>query len=201
MLNSTYNPAVESGEIGSNAILHVRRCNVTESNSSKFFAVLIEVEVVARDSPKMGNPIKWEPGMTYTPPAAKGNANGSAAHNNNNNKPTSSMPSNGSAKPAPPSRPNLNTSATTQANVHPISGLNPYQNKWAIKGRVISKGDKRSWSNSRGEGTLFSFEVQDESGSLKVTAFKEECEKFYNVIEEGKVYLITKGALKPKDAR
>jgi len=200
MLNSTYNPAVESGEIGSNAILHVRRCNVTESNSSKFFAVLIEVEVVAKDSPKLGNPVKWEPGMTYTPSAANGNA----AHNNNNH--------NSNAKPAPakhvdvkptppPSRPNLNTSTTTQANVHPISGLNPYQNKWAIKGRVISKGEKRSWSNSRGEGTLFSFEVQDESGSLKVTAFKEECEKFINVIEEGKVYVITKGALKPKDAR
>jgi len=94
----------------------------------------------------------------------------------------------------------MNTSAT-QANVQPISGLNPYQNKWVIKGRVIQKSDKRSWKNARGEGTLFSFEIQDDSATLKVTAFKEECEKFYGIIEEGTVVLISKGALKPKDTR
>ena len=195
MLNSTYNPSVESGEIGANSVLHVRRCNVTESANAKFFAVLIEVEVVAQKDEKIGNPVKWEPGMTYSPAAANGAVKSNVNINNNSR--------NGDAKPQqrqPSNNASMNSSMS-QANIHPISGLNPYQNKWAIKGRVISKGDIRKWNNARGEGTLFSFELQDESASLKVTAFKEECDKFYNVIEEGKVYVISKGALKPKDAR
>ena len=66
---------------------------------------------------------------------------------------------------------------------------------------MIQKGDRRTWNNARGEGHLFSFELQDESGSIKVTAFKEDCDRLIDVIDEGKVVVVSKGALKPKDAR
>lgn len=35
------------------------------------------------------------------------------------------------------------------------SQLNPYQNKWTIKGRITNKGDMRTWNNAKGEGCLF----------------------------------------------
>ena len=80
--------------------------------------------------------------------------------------------------------------------VYPIASLTPYQNKWTIKVRVTNKSDIRRWSNSRGEGHLFSMDLVDESGEIRATAFKEQCDKFYNMIEIGKVFYITSGTLK-----
>ncbi|XP_034238791.1 replication protein A 70 kDa DNA-binding subunit [Thrips palmi] len=85
---------------------------------------------------------------------------------------------------------------TPNTHSHPIASLTPYQNKWVIKARVTSKGPKRSWSNAKGEGSLFSFDLVDDSGEIRVTAFREQCTKFHDMIEVGKVYLITKGTLK-----
>lgn len=75
----------------------------------------------------------------------------------------------------------------SSVNVYPIASLTPYQNKWTIKARVTHKGDIRRWSNSRGEGHLFSMDLLDESGEIRCTGFKEQCDKFYNTIEVGKV--------------
>lgn len=74
--------------------------------------------------------------------------------------------------------------------VIPISGLNPYQNRWTIKARITSKSDMRSWSNAKGEGTLFSIDLLDSEGSaIRATFFKEACEKFYGQLAEGRVRL------------
>ena len=65
-------------------------------------------------------------------------------------------------------------------------------NKWTIKGittillyllmillaRCTQKGEMRSWNNAKGSGKLFSFTVLDESCDLKVTAFKDDADKY-----------------------
>ena len=71
--------------------------------------------------------------------------------------------------------------------VTPIASITPYQNKWTIKARVTSKGDVRTWNKSTGSGKLFSMDLMDESGAIRVTAFKEMCDKFYDYAEVGKV--------------
>lgn len=40
--------------------------------------------------------------------------------------------------------------------------------RWTIKARVTNKSNIRTWSNSKGEGKLFSFEIVDESVSKTV---------------------------------
>lgn len=55
--------------------------------------------------------------------------------------------------------------------------------RWVIKVRVSNKSDIRTWSNSRGEGKLFSMDLVDESGEIRCTAFKNECDKFHSMIE------------------
>jgi len=55
--------------------------------------------------------------------------------------------------------------------------------RWVIKVRVTSKSPIRTWSNSRGEGKLFSMDLIDESGEIRCTAFRDMCDKFYDMIE------------------
>lgn len=66
---------------------------------------------------------------------------------------------------------------------HPISALSPYQNKWVIKARVTAKSPIRTWSNAKGEGKLFSMDLMDESGQIRVTGFRDSVDKFYEMIE------------------
>ena len=53
--------------------------------------------------------------------------------------------------------------------------------------RVSNKSGVRTWSNSRGEGKLFSMDLVDMSGEMRCTAFRDQCDKFYEMIEIGKV--------------
>ncbi|KAM6910908.1 replication protein A 70 kDa DNA-binding subunit-like isoform 2-T2 [Lycodopsis pacificus] len=88
------------------------------------------------------------------------------------------------------------TSPGPSSKVIPLAGLNPYLPKWTIRARVSNKSSIRTWSNSRGEGKLFSFEMVDESGEIKITAFNNEVDRFFSLVEQGKVYFITKATLK-----
>uniref|UniRef100_A0A4W6FN19 Replication protein A subunit n=1 Tax=Lates calcarifer TaxID=8187 RepID=A0A4W6FN19_LATCA len=83
------------------------------------------------------------------------------------------------------------TSSSPSSSVIRIASLNPYQSKWTIRARVTNKSNIRTWSNSKGEGKLFSFDIVDESGEIKITAFNKEADKFFPL-----VYYISKATLK-----
>jgi replication factor A1 len=86
---------------------------------------------------------------------------------------------------------------TSGALITPVDQLNMYQNRWTIKARVTSKSDVRTWSNAKGEGSLFSVELLDSSGTdIRGTFFKEAVDKFFNLLEINKVYTFSGGRLK-----
>lgn len=89
-----------------------------------------------------------------------------------------------------------NLSASGQP-ITPISALNMYQNRWTIRARVTTKTDIRHWQNAKGEGSLFSVELLDSSGTdIRATFFREAVDKFYNILEVDKVFTFSGGRLK-----
>ena len=67
--------------------------------------------------------------------------------------------------------------------------------RWTIRARVSQKSNVRTWSNSRGEGKLFSMNLIDESGEIRCTLFKESVDRFYELVQVNKVRTRTAAAM------
>lgn len=98
---------------------------------------------------------------------------------------------------AAPKKPTPKPASRPDKPITPIDNLSPFQNNWTIRGRLSYKGDMRKWNNARGEGKLFNVNFLDESEEIRATAFNEMAEKFFNLLEEGKVYYVTKAKVVP----
>lgn len=91
----------------------------------------------------------------------------------------------------------LSSASQKSRPIFAIEQLSPYQNVWTIKARVSYKGDIKTWHNQRGEGKLFNVNFLDTSGEIRATAFNEMAVKYSEMLEEGKVYYISKARLQP----
>ncbi|KAJ3238226.1 Replication factor A protein 1 [Chytriomyces hyalinus] len=80
--------------------------------------------------------------------------------------------------------------------VFPIKSLSPYQNKWTIRARLISKSDIRTYNNAKGPGQLFSMTFGDDSGEIRATGFNDTVTHFYDMLVENKVYYVSKAQIK-----
>ena len=89
-----------------------------------------------------------------------------------------------------PARSNAPTSGS-HATIYPIEALSPYAHKWTIKARCTHKSEIKTWHNKNGEGKLFSVNLLDESGEIRGTGFKEQCDALYDIFQEGGVYYIS----------
>ncbi|KAH9388453.1 60S acidic ribosomal protein P1 [Tyrophagus putrescentiae] len=94
------------------------------------------------------------------------------------------------------------TSTLQGGQVTPINVISPFYTSWVIRVRVTSKTPLKTYNTARGAGHVFSFDTVDKSGGeLRITAFNAEADKWYGLIERGRVYLISKGAVKVANKR
>ena len=213
MCATQLNSKVNSGEIAQFSIIKISEFLVNTMPSGQKIVILLKTEQVQNPGSRLGNPVDiTKAGNISSAPApsggggahpmydrveSAGNPNGgggvgggggSNPYGNRGNN--SGMPVQGSSNPV------VRTNASSEAFT-PISGLNMYSNRWVVCAKITNKSEIRTWSNAKGEGSLFSAVVLDSSGTdVKCTFFKEAVDKFYNLLEEGRVYTFSGGRLK-----
>lgn len=101
-----------------------------------------------------------------------------------------------SAQKKPPMKATAGDIEIRTENVCPISVLTPFYNSWMIRALCIHKGAHRTYSNQRGQGRLFSFDLCDDTGEIRVTCFNDECDRFYNLIQKDRCYYVGRGMIK-----
>ncbi|XP_053609978.1 replication protein A 70 kDa DNA-binding subunit [Plodia interpunctella] len=191
MLATQLNDKLITGELCDYSVVQIDRFVTSllknTGKGEKRVMIILDVTILApgqKVGKKLGNPQTWSEETASAP------APSAMQH----------VPAPSPAKPVQIPRPapsaGLDTSILSSQMTHPIASLSPYQNKWVIKARVMNKSAIRTWSNARGEGKLFSMDLCDESGEIRATAFKAECDKFYDMIQVDKVYYISQCTLK-----
>ncbi|KAJ2650113.1 Replication factor A protein 1 [Coemansia sp. RSA 1250] len=80
--------------------------------------------------------------------------------------------------------------------LHPIKDLNPYHNRWTIRARVTQKSAIKSWNKPNSQGRLFSVNLLDDSGEIRATAFTQQVDRLFPMLEAGKVYYISNAQVK-----
>ena len=76
-----------------------------------------------------------------------------------------------------------------------LSLVAPISPSRAVQGAI------RTFKNDKGDGRLFSVDFIDESGEMRGTAFGEQCDRLFPLLEKGRIYHIRNGRIKPANKK
>ncbi|XP_070761828.1 replication protein A 70 kDa DNA-binding subunit isoform X2 [Enoplosus armatus] len=197
MLSTQLNRMAEENRLAPNCICILKRHVTNILKDGRRVVIILEIDVIkpAEDvAGKIGDPTPYTEGQVKGPQSVPNpETNRPPLQPQNRNEGVKEGFNKDFGKKAPSAMP---STPGGSSKIVPIASLNPYQSKWTIRARVTNKSSIRTWSNSRGDGKLFSMEIVDESGEIRVTGFNQEVDKFYSLVEVGKVYYVSKCSLK-----
>ena len=207
MLATQLNQRVVNNEVKVNSLIRLEDyiCNQV---GTKRLIIILRFELLSNAPSRIGMPAPVEGAKPSAPKPAPSYSNGAS-----NGAPPSynnSIPPGNAYGATPPTRQYNSSSAimstvgrssNSSQNYRPIQSINPYQNGWTVRGRCTYKADLRRFQNQRGEGQVISFELTDDSGSIRITAFTELAPRVEETVRMGKLYFVTRGNLKHANER
>ncbi|EKM79500.1 hypothetical protein AGABI1DRAFT_114047 [Agaricus bisporus var. burnettii JB137-S8] len=170
MLATQCNSLVETDQIKKFSVAAIERAS-SNTVQGKRLVIVLSLRILGYPNEKINNPQALDPV---------------------NSGPDQNASAEAPPAPAPGGSRQVNKPNTSGVATFPIENLSPYQNNWTIKARVTQKSDIKNWSNSRGEGKLFSVTLMDDSGEIKATAFNSVVDELFPRLEDSKVYYISK---------
>lgn len=92
----------------------------------------------------------------------------------------------------------LHESAFSNVAIMPINALSPNCASWRIRAKIESKAPIREWDKGERHFINFFVILADKDGNkIEGTFWSEAVQKYFNVLEEGKVYEFSGGQIKP----
>lgn len=80
--------------------------------------------------------------------------------------------------------------------------LSPLSRDWKIKVRVTKKGNVRSYNTAKGKGSILNCDLVDRYGTMILcTLFTAGVELYGDLLQEGKVYEMSGGLVKPSNKK
>ncbi|XP_059070628.1 replication protein A 70 kDa DNA-binding subunit C-like [Cryptomeria japonica] len=87
-------------------------------------------------------------------------------------------------------------------NISLIKALIPFQNKWAIKGRVINKRKMHQYNTPKSSGQVFNFDMIDAEGTeIRIMCFGDIAKMHYHSVEPEAYYYLSKGSIKEANTK
>jgi len=201
MLNTNLNHLVLNNKLEKLTIIRIKQhqTQLNQKGTGKNVLIITDLDIVAPGAQvgqQIGNPVIYgqEPKSNNAQSNQNRDPNIGAQKRSADSMlggPVNKVP----ARSVLTAKPSLDSSSHGHV-VSPIQSITPYQNKWTIKARVTSKSDIRTWNKASGSGKLFSMDLMDESGEIRATAFKEQVDQYYDMIQVGKVYYISRCSVK-----
>jgi replication factor A1 len=190
------NGLIDSGEIKENTVLKATETMVNDIGPRKI--VIILAADILGQSGKIGEPKK------FGGPASQQTTTTSSA------APAPAAPvSRPAVKATPQASRGPSVARSPDLGCTPIMQINPYANRWKIKGRITDISKMKTWSNARGDGKLFSITILDKHGDdIKGTFFNDTAAKFHpeapeatQALQKGAMYTFTGGRVKVANAK
>eukprot|EP00253_Pinus_taeda_P024392 PITA_24392 len=176
ILPQDFNDLVSTGLLQKGSVINVKSWATSAIGPSTSIK-LIDFEISTSFAPLIGNP------KTLSVPITS-----------NENTPSSSDPQPSSKRHCP--LPTTPTPSVLPVQI-PIKSLNPYHSNWCIKGYVQRKTTLRQFQNQYGPGRVFGFDLFDaEGGEIHITCFNTVADNFFAKIQNGNVYIVSKGNVK-----
>uniref|UniRef100_A0A1I8F5C5 Replication protein A subunit n=1 Tax=Macrostomum lignano TaxID=282301 RepID=A0A1I8F5C5_9PLAT len=224
LLGTQLNYLIENGELLPGTVLRLTKYVINKTKADKQILIGISLEILGMGSEPDQSLI--EPEASTQKPLADSNDRPGSPPSRRLRAPTHSGFSSGAnfiSQTPPHSGRSFGGGSSDQSagsgidtsRVRPISSLNPYQNKWTSaagdpeeSGRLIawfigssdhapfSSNDVRHLVKQPRRGQAVQLRPDDDSSEIRVTAFRDEVDKYFDLVELGARMYISRGQLK-----